>query len=42
MVRYLIIGLACLFVSGSMAYILIRFLRRLRQIEEEKWGKKKP
>ena len=38
--RYLIIFVACLFVSGSMAFIFIRFLKRLRQIEEEKWGSK--
>jgi hypothetical protein len=30
----------CFFVGGSMALILTRFFRRLREIEEKKWGKK--
>jgi hypothetical protein len=40
MLRYLAMIVACFFVGGSMALILTKFLRRLRKIEEEKWGKK--
>lgn len=29
-----------LLVAGAMAAILFRFIRRLRRIEEEKWGKR--
>jgi len=39
MVRYAIMFLACVFVSGSMAFILTWYLRKLRKIEEDKWGK---
>ena len=40
MLRYLAMLITCLFVGGAMALILVRFLRRLRKIEEDKWGKK--
>jgi hypothetical protein len=30
----------CIVVGGAMAVILIWFLRRLKKIEEQRWGKK--
>jgi hypothetical protein len=40
MLRNLAMIITSLLVGGVMALILIIFLRRLRKIEEEKWGKK--
>jgi hypothetical protein len=38
--------LLSLIAAGGMAFVFVRFMRRLRQIEEEMWGppkaKKKP
>jgi len=31
---------ACLVVGGAMVLILTLFLKRLKKIEEERWGKK--
>jgi hypothetical protein len=32
--------LLCLFIIGTMSLILHRFFKRLRSIEEARWGKK--
>ena len=40
MLRYVAMIITCIFVGGSMAVILTKFFRRLREIEEKKWGKK--
>jgi hypothetical protein len=36
--RYLLMVVLSLVVTGAMGGILIRFFRRLRQIEKERWG----
>ena len=40
MLRYVAMIITCFFVGGSMALILTKFLRRLRDIEQKRWGKK--
>jgi len=40
MLKFVAMIITCLFVGGGMALILMKFLRRLREIEEKKWGKK--
>ena len=41
MVKYIVMLVLVALVAGSLAVILVLFLRRLRKIEEELWGKKK-
>lgn len=41
MLRNLAMILTCFVVLGAMALILFLFRRRLKQIEEKRWGKKK-
>lgn len=41
MVRYALMAVTCIFVTGAMAFILTWFTRRLQRIEEDRWGAKK-
>ena len=40
MLRNLVMIVLSFLVAGAMAVIMFLFLRRLRRIEEDKWGKK--
>ncbi len=38
MARVLIMLVACVLVAGAMALLMLWFTRRLRKIEEKRWG----
>ena len=37
--NYLVMITLCLGVVGAMALVLVTFFRKLKRIEEERWGK---
>jgi multisubunit Na+/H+ antiporter MnhC subunit len=41
MLKYALMILTCLVVGGAMTGILLWFLRRLKRIEDDFWGKQK-
>ena len=41
MAKYIIMALVCLLVGGACTATLITFFRKLRKIEEERWGQRK-